>query len=200
LSQNGQMGSLLVFWLAAFCWQKSLLCTVTAFTGMPFSSESSRYSEFVIRYGKSLIMTRSVSQASRRNFQTPRRLCNIYSSAKVGSQVYRPNGIVKCLDTHQVSNINKDAFQQGFHYSEVFSDFALFFKSEILVPCQSSRRSCHPIWTPIYPLFHPFGRRVTPSWRLDRSSIICQDDVHSCPDLHCFEKLLLQLASVQTFQ
>jgi hypothetical protein len=75
-------------------------------------------------------MTRLVSQASRRNFQTPRRLCNVYSSAKVRSRVYRPNGLVKRLDTHQVSNINKDAFQQGFHYSEVFSDSALFFKSE----------------------------------------------------------------------
>jgi len=103
LRENSFWGSqthVLVFWLAAFCWQKSLLCNVTAFTGMPFSSESSRYSEFVIWYGKSLIMTRSVSQASRRNFQTPRRLCNIYSSAKVGSRVYRPNGLVKPLDTY----------------------------------------------------------------------------------------------------
>jgi hypothetical protein len=65
-------------------------------------------------------MTRSVSQASRRNIQTPRRLRNVYSSAKVRSRVYRPNGLVKRLDTYQVSNINKDAFQQGFHNSEVF--------------------------------------------------------------------------------
>jgi len=76
-------------------------------------------------------MTTSMSQASRRNFQTPRRLCNVYSSAKVGSRVYRSNGLVKRLDTHQVSNINKDAFPQGFHYSEVFSDSALFFKTEV---------------------------------------------------------------------
>jgi hypothetical protein len=33
--------SLLVFVLAAFCWTKSLLCNVAAFTGMPFISESS---------------------------------------------------------------------------------------------------------------------------------------------------------------
>jgi len=39
-SQNGQLGSLLVFVLAAFCWTKSLLCNVAAFTGMPYISES----------------------------------------------------------------------------------------------------------------------------------------------------------------
>jgi hypothetical protein len=46
-------------------------------------------------------MTRSVSQASRRNAWTPRRLCKVYSSAKVGSWVYRPNGLVK-LDEWQI--------------------------------------------------------------------------------------------------
>jgi hypothetical protein len=34
------MGSLLVFMLAAFCWTKSLLCNVAAFTGMLFYPES----------------------------------------------------------------------------------------------------------------------------------------------------------------
>jgi hypothetical protein len=34
LSQNGQRGSLLVFVLAAFCWIKSLSCTVADFTRM----------------------------------------------------------------------------------------------------------------------------------------------------------------------
>jgi len=40
LSQNGQRGSLLVFVLATFCWTKSLLCNVTAFTGMLLYPES----------------------------------------------------------------------------------------------------------------------------------------------------------------
>jgi hypothetical protein len=34
---------------------------------------------------------------------------------------------------------------------------------EIQVLCQPSGRSSHPIRTPIYPLFHPSGRRVIPS-------------------------------------
>jgi len=40
LSQNGQRGTLLVFVLAAFCWTKSLLCNVAAFTGMLLYPES----------------------------------------------------------------------------------------------------------------------------------------------------------------
>jgi len=46
----------------------------------------------------------------------------------------------------------------------------------------SVRTTCHTVWTP------------------DRPSIICPDDVLSRPDLHCIEKLLCQLASVQTSQ
>jgi hypothetical protein len=40
LFQNGQRGSFLVFVLATFCWTKSLLCNVTAFTRMLFYSKS----------------------------------------------------------------------------------------------------------------------------------------------------------------
>jgi len=40
VGQNGQRGSLLVFVLAAFCWTKSLLCNVAAFTGMLLYPES----------------------------------------------------------------------------------------------------------------------------------------------------------------
>jgi hypothetical protein len=36
---------------------------------------------------------------------------------------------------------------------------------EFQVPCQSFGRSSHPVWTPIYPLFHPCGRCVIPSER-----------------------------------
>jgi hypothetical protein len=36
---------------------------------------------------------------------------------------------------------------------------------EFQVPCQPYGRSSHPVRTPIYPLFHPSGRRV---YRLDR--------------------------------
>jgi hypothetical protein len=51
-----------------------------------------------------------------------------------------------------------------------------------LVPCQLSGRSCHPVRTPIYPLFHPSGRRAIPSGRPDRQSIIRPDYVYFRPD------------------
>jgi hypothetical protein len=38
---------LLVFVLAAFCWTKSLSCTVTDFTGMPYQFRVFKYSEFI---------------------------------------------------------------------------------------------------------------------------------------------------------
>jgi len=60
--------------------------------------------------------------------------------------------------------------------------------------------TCHPIQTPICPLFHPSRRHVISSGCPDKPSIICPDDVHSRPDLHCFEKLVFQLASVRTSQ
>lgn len=198
-------GEFVSFWLAALCWQKSLLCNVTAFTGMSFSSKSSRYSEFVIWYGKSLIMTRSVWQASRRNFQTPRRLCNVYSSAKVGSQVFRPIGLVKRLDIHQVGNVKNDAFYRDAALYRVYSS-AMFFK-KILWSFQGSifhfpvshpddivfhpdthqstasvRTMCHPFRTTIYPLFHLSGQCAIPSGRPDRPSIFCPDDVDFRPD------------------
>jgi hypothetical protein len=46
----------------------------------------------------------------------------------------------------------------------------------------SVRTTCHTVRTP------------------DRPSIICSDDVHSRLDLYCFEKLLFQLAFIQTFR
>jgi hypothetical protein len=34
---------------------------------------------------------------------------------------------------------------------------------EFQAPCQPSRQSSHPVWTPICPLFHQSGQRVIPS-------------------------------------
>jgi len=46
----------------------------------------------------------------------------------------------------------------------------------------SDRTRCHTVRTP------------------NRPSIICPDDVHFCSDLHCFDKLQFQLASIRTSQ
>jgi hypothetical protein len=89
----------------------------------------------------------------------------------------------------------KDAVLQGI---PLFRRFCLQVrKSPVL--CQPSGQSCHPIWMPIYPLFHPSGRRAIPSRcptnqassvrttchsirTHDRPSIIRPDDVTFCPD------------------
>jgi len=73
----------------------------------------------------------------------------------------------------------KMLFYKGFRYSEVFQKI---LKSEKSVPCQPFERSCHPVRTPICPLFHPSGRRGILSWRLDRPSIFRPDDVDFHPD------------------
>jgi hypothetical protein len=48
---------------------------------------------------------------------------------------------------------------------------------EFQVPCQPSRRSSHPVRTPICPLFHTSGRRVLPSEPPRQISIIRPDEV-----------------------
>jgi hypothetical protein len=42
---------------------------------------------------------------------------------------------------------------------------ALLTSQKNSVPCQPSGRSCHPVRTPICPLFHPSGRRALPFGR-----------------------------------
>jgi len=91
-------------------------------------------------------MTRSVSQASRRNFQTPIRLCKVYSSAKVRSRVYCPNDLVKRLDTHQ--SVTQSCFQSGVQS---------VFKS--LLQRYVSRRFCTDSKSKKSDPLHPSGRR-----------------------------------------
>jgi hypothetical protein len=78
--------------------------------------------------------------------------------------------------------------------------FCTAYKLKHFDSLSAVRTTCHPVRTTICPLFHPSGRRAISSGRPDRSSIICPDDVLCRPDLHCFEKLLFQLASVRTSQ
>jgi len=70
----------------------------------------------------------------------------------------------------------------------------------IQVPYQPSERSSHHIRTPIYPLFHPSGRRVIPSGRQTDQYHPSRRSVHSVQTPYCIEKFLCQLASVRTFQ
>jgi len=93
-----------------------------------------------------------------------------------------------------------DAFIRDSTIQSDVRRFCTAYKLDDFGSLSAIRTTCHPVRTPIYPLFHPSGRRVTPSGCPDRPSIICPDDVLSCLDLYYFEKLLFQLASVRTFQ
>jgi hypothetical protein len=90
-------------------------------------------------------------------------------------------------------------FYKGFRYSKEFQ--------KILPASQKISGSLSAVWTiePSRPDTHlstvPSVRTTCHTVRSpDRPSIIRQDDVHFRPDLHCFEKLLFQLASVRTSQ
>jgi hypothetical protein len=70
------MGSLLVFVLAAFCWTKSLLCNVAAFTGMLFYPESTL------------------------QLCSSRRFCEVFKDL-FRFPISRPDYVVFCSDAHQ---------------------------------------------------------------------------------------------------
>jgi hypothetical protein len=110
-----------------------------------------------------------------------------------------------------------DAFIRNSTIQSDVKRFYIAYELEDFGSLSAVWMTCHTVQTPIYPLFHPSGRRAIPSgcstdqasfvrttchtvWTPDKPSIICPDDVHSRPDLHCFEKLLFQLASVWTLQ
>jgi hypothetical protein len=77
----------------------------------------------------------------------------------------------------------KMLFYKGFRYSEVFQKILHCLQvKRFPVPCQPSGRLCHPVRTLICPLFHPSGRRATPSGRPNRPSIIRPDDIDFRPD------------------
>jgi len=60
--------------------------------------------------------------------------------------------------------------------------FCIAYKSEDFGSLSAVRMTCHPVQTPICPLFHPSRRRAIPSGRPDRPSIIHPDDVDFCLD------------------
>jgi len=69
----------------------------------------------------------------------------------------------------------------------------------IQVPCQPSRRSRHPVWTPICPLFHPDDVSTVQTSKTDQHHL-SRRSVHPVRTPYCIEKFLCQLASVRTFQ
>jgi hypothetical protein len=60
--------------------------------------------------------------------------------------------------------------------------------------------TCHPVRTPICPLFHPSGRRVHPDWTADRPALFVRMTYLFRPDPTPYREDSIQLASVRTSQ
>jgi len=91
-----------------------------------------------------------------------------------------------------------DAFIKDSTIQSDVRRFCTAYKSEDFGSLSAIRTTCHPVRTPICPLFHPSRRRTIPSGRPNRPSIIRPDDVNSVRTPHCIEKFLFQFASVRT--
>jgi hypothetical protein len=115
-------------------------------------------------------MTRSVSQASGRNFRIPRRLCKVYNSAKVRIPSLLSEQPSETPGHSLVNNIKNDAFNQGFsQFSNVFFR-DMFLEDFLLISRQCSQIPCI---RPDYVVFRPDTHQ---------SSNIRPDDVIHRPD------------------
>jgi hypothetical protein len=135
----------LVFVLAAFCWTKSLSCTLADFTGMLYQFRVLKYSKFI-----SLIWKRphydkiSVTSIKKECLDSKKTLqslqLNKSSISSLSSE--RPS---EMLGHSSVNNINNDSFNQGFsQFSEVFFR-DMFLEDSAQIPSQRNRIPCiHP--------------------------------------------------------
>jgi hypothetical protein len=105
---DAQGRTLLDFVLAAFCWTKSLLCNVAAFTGMPFISESSDIQSVLLLYGKSLIMTSCKCHKLQEGyFSVQGRFCVDFNAEKLDPKL--PSGGLSIMSGRSsVNNIRQD--------------------------------------------------------------------------------------------
>jgi len=104
----------LVFVLAAFYWTKSLSCTVADFTGMPYQFRIFKYSKFISLMSKGSHYDKiSVTSVKKECLHSKKTLQSLQLSKSwipsLSSE--RPS---ETPGHSSVSNINNDAFNQGF--------------------------------------------------------------------------------------
>jgi hypothetical protein len=122
--------------LVAFCWTKSLLCNVADFTGMPYQFRVFKYSEFISLIWKwpyydkiSIISVKKEFSDSKKTLQS----LQLSKSQIPSLSSERPS---EMPGHSSISNINNDAFYQGFNqFSE---DFAQIPSQRNRIPCSRS--------------------------------------------------------------
>jgi hypothetical protein len=182
--------SLLVFVLAALCWTKSLSCTVTDFTRMPYQFKVFKYSEFISLIWKGPYYDKISVTSVKKEFPNSNKTLQSLQLSKSPIQSLLSKRPSETPGHSSVSNINNHAFNQGFNqFSKVFFR-DMFLEDSAQIPSQRNRIPCirpdDVIFCPDAPLskHHPFGR---PELSIGTSSVS-----------RSFK--LLQLASVWTFQ
>jgi hypothetical protein len=75
-----------------------------------------------------------------------------------------------------------DAFIRDSTIQSDVRRFCTAYKSEDFGSLSAVRMTCHPVRTPICPLFHPSGRCAILSRNLDKPIIIRPNDVDFCPN------------------
>jgi hypothetical protein len=119
--------------LAAFCWTKSLLCNVVDFTGIPYQFRVFKYSEFISLIWKGPYYDKiSVTSVKKECLDSKKTLQSLQLSKRWIPSLSSewPSETPGHLS---VSNINNDAFNQGFsQFSEVlFRDMFLEDSAQI---------------------------------------------------------------------
>jgi hypothetical protein len=154
--------------LAIFCWTKSLSCTGADFTGMSYQFKVFKYSEFISLAWKGPYYDKiSVTSVKKEFLDSKKTLRSLQlSKSRIPSlSSERPS---ETRGHSSVSNINNDAFNQGFS--------GLGFRS--LLQRYVSRRFCTDSKSKKSDPLHLSGRRDIPSGLSTVQSIIRPDDDH----------------------
>jgi hypothetical protein len=170
------LGKVLIFVLATFCWTKSLSCTVTDFTGMPYQFRVIKYSDFISLIWKGPHYDKISVTSIKKEFSNSKETLQSLQLSK--SRIPSLSSEWSCETPGHSSdnNINNDAFKSG-----VQSIFRSLLQRYV------SRRFCTDSKSKKSDPLHPSGRRGIPSG-------------HSSVKQHPFERcdILSRLSTVQT--
>jgi hypothetical protein len=111
----------LVFVSVAFCWTKSLSCTIIDFTGMPYQFRVFKYSEFISLIWKGSYYDKISVTSVKKEFSDSKKTLQTLQLNKSRIPSLSSERPSETPGHSSVSNINNDAFKHGFsQFSEIF--------------------------------------------------------------------------------